>query len=78
MTKVEKELLDKWFENVDLKLDAIHTQAKLTNSRVTKLEDQTEEMRFFKRHPKIFILVLVLFLAVLKFEYIVQLIKILI
>ena len=96
MTPDERELFDEKlkgivtlinarFENVDTKLDQIHTEAKRTNSRVTHLEEykeyaqgviatrvtqdmvqachtkienmekSLEDVKFFTRHPKLFV-----------------------
>ena len=38
-------LMNAQFESMEDKLDAIHNQAVLTNSRVTKLEDHKEKFQ---------------------------------
>ena len=45
-------LMNAQFENMEDKLDAIHNQAVLTNSRVTKLEDHKEKFQHYvDTHP---------------------------
>jgi len=53
--------LDSNFELIHHKINEIHKETKLTNGRVTKLEDQfkchekeVQDVMFFLRHPKLF------------------------
>ncbi len=70
MTKLERELIEEKFSGMNARIEAnfdvvhdslkqIVTQQKIANNRTTKLERQTEVVRFFTKYPKLFVIFLV-------------------
>ena len=47
------------FDVVNDKLESINVHLKASNNRTSKLERQTEIVRFFTKYPKLFILFIV-------------------
>ena len=52
--------MDSNFELIHQKLGSIEKQTTLTNNRVTKVEDNLLEYKFFQKYPKLFAIVIIL------------------
>lgn len=74
----QSDVLHAELNEIKTTIKAVHDETKRTNGRVTSIENDIKVTRFMETHPKIFALIILLFIGVLKIDYIIELIKYLI